>query len=330
MAYPWTVYKTWTTGEILTAADLNSSMTQPISNSIPSSIDDYSANNAQMQSTADPYPAGVESLASTIAGELERLRYVIAQITGETQWYIDPDVTLANIMSGSTSFAGTKNFTGVLQIADGTSSAPALSLASDEKTGIGSLHSRSLSFITQNGSGVGTEAFWINGSQQMIAAQNGSTAIPAYSFARDGGAGLACQVSDTLDLIAGVTLVSRFNQTTSSDSTFRNPQTLYYGGGSAYSKFSGQTTSSITTAKTILSLDEFCCFVLVSGNNGTAYFADMLITGFGGTVGVVSQSTVAGSPAARTYSISGNSNLQLAMASGTYATNAFAIQLKAR
>lgn len=110
MAYPWSVYKTWVTGEILTAADLNSNNSTIVSNSIPTSIDDYSSNVASMQSVADPYPASSESLASALSGELERLRYVIAQITGKTYWYYDPDLSLANLYSGTTTLSGVKTF----------------------------------------------------------------------------------------------------------------------------------------------------------------------------------------------------------------------------
>lgn len=95
MSYPWTVYKTWVTGEVLTAGDLNTSFTTAVTNSDPTSINDYSPNAASMRSVADPYPGSVESLATTLSGELERIRYVIAQITGQTYWYQDPPVALS-------------------------------------------------------------------------------------------------------------------------------------------------------------------------------------------------------------------------------------------
>lgn len=86
--------KTWI-AEVLTPADLNAEFDNILNNFTPSGLDDYSLNTAQMQSTADPYPASVESLATSGSGELERLRYLIKQITGEAQWYIDPDTDLA-------------------------------------------------------------------------------------------------------------------------------------------------------------------------------------------------------------------------------------------
>lgn len=41
-----------------------------------------------MQTSTDPYASKTESLATTLAGELERLRYTIRQFFGTTQWYI--------------------------------------------------------------------------------------------------------------------------------------------------------------------------------------------------------------------------------------------------
>jgi hypothetical protein len=97
MAFPYSVHKTYVTGEILTASDLNSTDVNHVNNNIPENADDYSVNVAEMQSTADPYPASVESLATTLAGEVERLRYQVKEILGEAQWYIDPDLTIAGI-----------------------------------------------------------------------------------------------------------------------------------------------------------------------------------------------------------------------------------------
>jgi hypothetical protein len=63
----------------------------------PTDVGDASFDVAAMQATADPYPAGTPSLATSLLDELKRIRYMLAQITGETQWYIDPDVSLAGI-----------------------------------------------------------------------------------------------------------------------------------------------------------------------------------------------------------------------------------------
>ena len=78
------------TGQTITASERNNEHDNHINNATPTGIDDASSNLAAMQTTADPYPASSESLATDLAGELQRLRYLIAQLTGQAQWYIDP------------------------------------------------------------------------------------------------------------------------------------------------------------------------------------------------------------------------------------------------
>lgn len=81
-------FRTWNTGDAVTAGDLNSSFaTAAVTNSTPQCLDDYSATVSQMQSTADPFASGTESLATSTAGEIERLRFMFKQIFGLTQWY---------------------------------------------------------------------------------------------------------------------------------------------------------------------------------------------------------------------------------------------------
>lgn len=91
-AGPCAIFKSFATGGSVTASDLNSIQTVlGQTNAVFSCLDDYSATAAQMQTTTDPYPGGVESLATTGQGEIERLRYLLQQIHGRTYWYQDPD-----------------------------------------------------------------------------------------------------------------------------------------------------------------------------------------------------------------------------------------------
>lgn len=94
--------KTWTSREILTYSNLNAEFDNILTNFTPSGMDDYSASVSQMRTTADPYPSSAESLPTSLAGELERIRYVLAQITGETYWYQDPDTSLATVAPSAT------------------------------------------------------------------------------------------------------------------------------------------------------------------------------------------------------------------------------------
>jgi hypothetical protein len=88
--------KTWTT-ETLTDSDLNAEFDNILNNLTPAGIDDESASDAAARATTDPYPAAAISKATSLQGELQRLRYIIAQITGETYWYIDPDNNIATL-----------------------------------------------------------------------------------------------------------------------------------------------------------------------------------------------------------------------------------------
>lgn len=82
--------KTWSATEDVTASDLNAEFDNILDNLTIANIDDYSATVGQMQTTVDPGEAGTESLATTGAGELARLRHMIKEISGEDQWYESP------------------------------------------------------------------------------------------------------------------------------------------------------------------------------------------------------------------------------------------------
>lgn len=54
---------------------------------MPLQLDDYSVNVTQMQTATDPGGVGSESLATSLAGEIERLRFVLKQLGQGAQWY---------------------------------------------------------------------------------------------------------------------------------------------------------------------------------------------------------------------------------------------------
>lgn len=87
--------KTWASGEVLFASDLNAEFNNIITNTKPESIEDYSADVATMKLTSDPGGLGTESLATSLAEEIRRIRFVIKRILNEAQWYIAPTTTLS-------------------------------------------------------------------------------------------------------------------------------------------------------------------------------------------------------------------------------------------
>lgn len=74
-------------GTVLDDARYNTDHQNHINNMTPAGVDDYSANTAQMQLTVDPGEVGSESLATSVAGELERIRFAIKEMRGTAQWY---------------------------------------------------------------------------------------------------------------------------------------------------------------------------------------------------------------------------------------------------
>ncbi len=92
--------KNWI-AEVLTYADLNAEIDNVLTNLTPGGVDDMSANATAMRVTTSPGTAGSEALATSLAGEVERLRYVILRILGSnaTYWYDAPGATLTNVAS---------------------------------------------------------------------------------------------------------------------------------------------------------------------------------------------------------------------------------------
>jgi hypothetical protein len=93
----------WIAGDTLTAAALNGEFDNILNNLTPAGIDDESVSSTAMRATSDPYVGGTAQLATSLQAEIQQLRYLISQITGETYWYVDPDTDLATLASASTS-----------------------------------------------------------------------------------------------------------------------------------------------------------------------------------------------------------------------------------
>jgi hypothetical protein len=90
-------HTTRTNGTVLTADIYNADHQNHINNSTPAQHDDYSVSVAQMQTQTDPGEQGSESQATSLAGELERLRFAIAEAKGTTYWYETPQTSAATI-----------------------------------------------------------------------------------------------------------------------------------------------------------------------------------------------------------------------------------------
>ncbi len=98
--------KTFVFEEIAKSAEINAEFDNIIANLIPAKLDDYSTNITQMQIQTDPGNQGSESLATSMGGEVERLRYMIAAMLGQTYWYDPVPVSLLEANSLINSIAG--------------------------------------------------------------------------------------------------------------------------------------------------------------------------------------------------------------------------------
>jgi len=99
--------KNWAV-EVLSNTDLNIEIDNILNNFTTDGMDDYSANVSQMRSITDPGEVGSESLATSLSGEIERLRHEIKEIKGGDvdQWYEAASTSLSDLrqlVGGTTS-----------------------------------------------------------------------------------------------------------------------------------------------------------------------------------------------------------------------------------
>lgn len=89
--------KNWVSTEDVTYSDLNAEFDNILNNLTAAMVDDYSTDVTQMQSTTDPGEVGTESKATSVAGEIQRLRFMLAEITGKDEWYESPVSSIAGL-----------------------------------------------------------------------------------------------------------------------------------------------------------------------------------------------------------------------------------------
>jgi hypothetical protein len=183
--------KVWVSNEVLTASDLNGEFNNLLNNTIPASIEDYSPDVATMQSTTDPGGVGTESLATTLAGELQRLRYKVKQILGGDQWYSAPLFSLKNQIA--TAFIADKAVTR-MKLAD---------VSYVEATGAASFSTSSASFVTITGTSV--TIVTTGKPLQFFIKQTSSGSASASCFQVTGSSGSASGGLRIQETSAGVT-----------------------------------------------------------------------------------------------------------------------------
>ena len=83
--------------EKLKVSDLNGEFNNILMNLTPAGIDDASANAVAMQAMENPFPGQVLSMPTSSEGEIRRLRFMLAAITGNAYWYGAPAKTIQTL-----------------------------------------------------------------------------------------------------------------------------------------------------------------------------------------------------------------------------------------
>lgn len=105
-------------GQLISAVLWNGEFQNIFNNFIPASFDDASSTVDQMRSMVNPFPGSVLSLATSLQGELERLRWSIAQIMDPTPgpvgkyWYEPPVKAISQLNTLLLSHAHTNGTNG--------------------------------------------------------------------------------------------------------------------------------------------------------------------------------------------------------------------------
>lgn len=89
--------KVWAQEEVLYHDELNAEFQNILDHFNPDGMDDASATSGEMQSQVDPSPEGAPSQAESLRGEIERIRFMLAAITGNTYWFEAPVRSIEDI-----------------------------------------------------------------------------------------------------------------------------------------------------------------------------------------------------------------------------------------
>jgi hypothetical protein len=133
MAYPYTI-TTRTAGESIDATKYNADHQNHVDHNVPADINDYSNDTTQMRSAVDPGLVGAEVLATTLAGELERVRFVLKAFIGGTWWYDLANRFLTSIKGISATATQAKNLRGAVTFAAATTATVTFAVAEPDAT----------------------------------------------------------------------------------------------------------------------------------------------------------------------------------------------------
>lgn len=95
-------------------------------------------NLASQTTTTDPYPGAVATPATNLPQEIQQLRYLIAQITGQANWYVDPASNISALPNSQNLLrnAGFESYVGATSIPVGWTDSGGGSTYSHDPVGV--------------------------------------------------------------------------------------------------------------------------------------------------------------------------------------------------
>lgn len=166
-------------GQTITAALWNNEYGNIFDNFEPHGMDDYSATDSQMQTEVDPFPGGATSRPTSLQGEIERLRYQLRIILGETYWYEDAADSLLSLDTRVTALEG------ALTAASGTKMLFYQAAAPTGWTAV-AVNDRFLRVVTAGGTGGTTGGSGLAPSSTITLAHSHTVASHTHSISSDG------------------------------------------------------------------------------------------------------------------------------------------------
>lgn len=296
-------------GSLTGAASLNLLLTGgTLSGQLVVSAGDVSAPSIGFASalSSGMYRYGSNGVAFAVNG-------VIAAGFAATEAYIYLSGTARFIM-----YTTNAQFLNKVHFPAGSNLAPSITFEGDQNSGFYSGGSDDV-YLSLGG----TAAYSFLAGQMR--APSGSVSAPSYSFTADSTTGMRYRAANICCISAGGTMPAEFYPVVGTDGT--NNSIMALQGGNNHTCYVGIGTNvSITTAKTIGYANNAAALMVVYGTDGSgATFVDLILTSDAAvTPTTISSKTISGSPAARTYSVSGGAT-KVAFASGTYSAKAFVI-----
>lgn len=247
-------YRTFATGDQLTATDVNSIQTTLGQTNMEfSCLDSYQDDATQANNTEDPNSGGSKSLATTGVDEIEQIRYVLQHVTGFTNWwrhYQDVNFGHRGVRNHLTTLTSYKEaFRTEAHLSASTTRFHLVSISTTEYVA-GAAHPESQLLLvhvngtTRLGVGIGGDVH-VGGTLTLHAA--GTTAFPSIVWHGDSLTGFSRPAAHVIAISRAGTETARFDGASRLGIGVTNPTNTLHVSGSAAVRDSLHVGSQINT-----------------------------------------------------------------------------------